>query len=51
MFCGTSGVGGGGAGDLCGRKYSHKKLPENFSSKLGEIWTTYLSNPQTFACS
>jgi len=37
--------------DLCVRKCSQKELPENVSSKFGEIRAKNLSHPQKFACS
>jgi len=32
--------------DLCGRKYSHKELPEKFSGKFGEIRAKIFRNPK-----
>ena len=32
--------------DLCGRKYSHKEMPENFSGKFGEIRSKIFRNPK-----
>ena len=40
-----------GVHHLGGRKYSHKKLPEKFSGKFGEIRAKNLSHHSKFTCS
>ena len=42
--------GGHPKNDLCGRKYSHKELPKNFSGRFGEIWANIFRIPKNFAC-
>ena len=36
-----------GVHNLCGKNYSHKELPENFSGKFGEIRAKIFRTPKT----